>query len=998
MGALGGRPRDGRLGRLEGAVPRFFNAALLGWRKLNEQRVRRSRPAEAASFGNSFGKREEGMRQIHVVAIRVILIGSVLLSAVGGSPAARPARAAWKPPSYTLFETGPVRPLALSPNRQTLFACNMPDNRLEVFDVTGKRLMHRGSIPVGMEPVAVAVRSEKEVWVVNHLSDSVSIVELESGSQGPIGRVVRTLLVGDEPRDIVFAGPGGNRAFITTAHRGQNVPYDPQLTTPGVGRADVWVFDADHLGDTLGGAPLTIIQLFSDTPRALAASPDGTRVYAAAFLSGNRTTTIIESSVSANGGTPPPHENHAGVPQPPTGLVVKFNGEHWVDERGTVFWDDFVKSSLPDKDVFVIDAMAHPPRQLPGPDGFFTGVGTVLFNMAINPKTGRVYVSNTDAQNHVRFEGAGASLPAGQHTVQGHIAENRITVLGGTPRVHPIHLNKHIDFSTCCGSTSSEENALSVSMPLGMEVTKDGSTLYVACFGTSEVAVYDTRELENNTFTPDLANQIAVSGGGPSGLALDERRDRLYVLTRFDNAISIIDTASKTEVAHVAMYNPEPPSVLNGRRLLYDASHTSSHGDTSCASCHIFGDFDGLAWDLGDPDNDEIVNNGVFTLPSEPFGVTRNFRPMKGPMTTQSLRGLANHGAMHWRGDRLNNTTPTSEQPDTGAFDEQEAFRRFNVAFVSLNGRDSQIPAEEMQAFTDFILQVTYPPNPLRHLDDALTPDQDAGRDFFFNSNPSDTFFSCNGCHILDRGGNVGLTDKPGFFGTDGRFSFESEPQIFKVPHLRNLYQKVGKFGMADAPDVILPGALTGESNDFMGDQVRGFGFLHDGGIDTINRFHSALVFVQRPEPTPDQPLPNPFGFPIGPDGNKLRRQVEQFMLAFDSNLTPIVGQQVTLTAHNYGVVAARLDLMMHQADTIDAPTGLPNCELVAKGGGRGYLYVGHGTFRSDRASEPFLTAVDLQALARRPKNEITLTCVPPGSGVRMGIDRDENGILDGDE
>src|SRR3989475_6414790 len=24
------------------------------------------------------------------------------------------------------------------------------------------------------------------------------------------------------PRDIVFAGPGGNRAFITTAHRGQN--------------------------------------------------------------------------------------------------------------------------------------------------------------------------------------------------------------------------------------------------------------------------------------------------------------------------------------------------------------------------------------------------------------------------------------------------------------------------------------------------------------------------------------------------------------------------------------------------------------------------------------------------------------------------------------------------------------------------------------------------------------------------------------------------------
>src|SRR5262249_50862442 len=209
------------------------------------------------------------------------------------------------------------------------------------------------------------------------------------------------------------------------------------------------------------------------------------------------------------------------------------------------------------------------------------------------------------------------------------------------------------DVWSCCRSTSSEENAVSASMPLGMEVRQDGSTLYVAFFGTSEVGVYDARELENNTFTPNLTNRIAVSGGGPCGLALDERRDRLYVLTRFDNAISIIDTASKTEVAHVAMYNPEPLSVANGRRFLYDASHTSSHGDTSCASCHIFGDFDGLAWDSGDPDKDEIVNTGAFTLPPEPFGVTRNFRPMKGPMTTQSLRGLANHGAMHWRGDRL---------------------------------------------------------------------------------------------------------------------------------------------------------------------------------------------------------------------------------------------------------------------------------------------------------------------------------------------------------
>lgn len=71
-----------------------------------------------------------------------------------------------------------------------------------------------------MEPIAVAARSNSEVWVVNHLSDSVSIVDVASSPP----RVVRTLLVGDEPRDIVFAGPtdGNNnftRAFFTSGQR-----------------------------------------------------------------------------------------------------------------------------------------------------------------------------------------------------------------------------------------------------------------------------------------------------------------------------------------------------------------------------------------------------------------------------------------------------------------------------------------------------------------------------------------------------------------------------------------------------------------------------------------------------------------------------------------------------------------------------------------------------------------------------------------------------------
>ena len=119
----------------------------------------------------------------------------------------------------------------------------------------------------------------------------------------------------------------------------------------------------------------------------------------------------------------------------------------------------------------------------------------------------------------------------------------------------------------------------------------------MAALGSSKIGIFNTAALENDSFVPSTANQIAVSGGGPVGLALDETRHLLYVLTHFDNAISIVDVEGQKEIAHLPMLNPEPASVTNGRPFLYDAT-TSSHGDSACASCHIFGDFDGLAWDL----------------------------------------------------------------------------------------------------------------------------------------------------------------------------------------------------------------------------------------------------------------------------------------------------------------------------------------------------------------------------------------------------------------
>lgn len=892
--------------------------------------------------------------------------------------------------SFTTFETGHVRPLAFSADGTRLYAVNTPDNRLEIFAVGAAGLSHIGAVDVGLEPCAVALRNDSEAWVVNHLSDSVSIVDLVANPP----RVVRTLLVGDEPRDIVFAGSDGNRAFVTTAHRGQNSVITPQLTTAGVGRADVWVFEADNLGHFLGGSPIHVVTLFGDTPRPLAVSADGSTVYAGVFHSGNQTTTVSEgavcdtssSNINANlvqgactiggqsmpGGLPLPHRDHQGAVRPEVGLIVKYDGAHWRDELGRN-WDNAVKFDLPDLDVFAINANANPPVQIAA----FPHVGTILFNMAVNPVSGAVYVTNGEARNEVRFEGPGNAST----TVQGRLAEYRITVIDGTT-VTPRHLNKHIDYNALPAPAGVKDHSLAT--PLGMEISSDGSTLYTVAFGSDKVGIFSTAEIENDSFVPNSADHIAVSGGGPSGIVLDEDRGRLYVLTRFDNAISVLDIDSRSEIDHIGFYNPEPASVVDGRRFLYDAHFTSSNGEASCSSCHIFGDFDSLAWDLGNPDDERIPN----PLPIKLRGVAELsgadvdfdfFHPMKGPMTTQTLRGMADHGAMHWRGDRAD-----VDQP----FNEFLSFLKFRDAFAGLVGRSVPISQADMEKFAEFTLQIFLPPNPIRALDNSLTPDQQAGRNFMTGSRRSDglalfdgTGFNCVGCHTFNP--------SQGFFGGDGEASFENETQILKIAHLRNMYQKVGMFGM---PQV---GFFNAGDNGHKGPQVRGFGFLHDGSTDTLFRFFQATVFN-------NGGTFNPVGFN---GGDAQRRQVEAFTLAFDSNLAPIVGQQITLDNTNGPVVGPRIDLLLaRNAAVYPVPgnPGSPECEVIVKGvvGGerRGWARVAPNTFRSDRAAEPLLTDAQLRAFAAVPGQPLTYTCVPPGSGVRAGIDRDLDGYYDRDE
>jgi len=867
------------------------------------------------------------------------------------------------PSSFVAFESGQVRPLAISVDGKKLFAVNTPDNRLEIFKVTEKSLVHQSSVPVGMEPVAVAARGNGEVWVVNHLSDSVSVVDTNTTPP----RVIKTLLVGDEPRDIVFAGTGLNRAFISTAHRGQNSPYSPtimpndpgEVTVPGIGRADIWVFDANSTGSSFGGTPTTVQTYFTDTPRALAVSGTGNNstVYLAGFHTGNQTTTVHDGAVcdggiftgpcvpgagpdSAPGGSPAPNSDKNSNLAPEVGLIVKLNDNGlWVDELNRD-WSAQVKFNLPDTDVFSINADTLIVNEA------YSGVGTVLFNMIANPVSGKVYVTNTDANNAVRFEGI---RPPGSttSTVVGNLHKARVTVIDPSQSsVQARHLNKHIDYNLNPAPSGVKENSLAT--PNAMEISSDGSTLYVAAYGSSKVGVFNTQTLENDSFVPSSSNHINITGGGPSGLLLNESRNQLYVFTRFDNSVSVIDTTNNTEIRHYNLPNPEPVSLINGRPFLYDANLTSSNGEASCSSCHIFADFDSLAWDLGDPEGDIKLN---LNNPG-PFGGTNQpYHPMKGPMTTQSLRGMSNQGPMHWRGDR------TAADSGGDAMDEAGAFMEFNVAFEGLVGRTGPLPTSDMDAFTNFILQVNYPPNPNRPLDNSKTPKQQAGSDFFFSA-PSTVGVTCNACHVVDPA--------QGFFGTNGLMSFEAGTQEFKIPHLRNMYQKVGMFGFPET-DSIFPNSGT----NHMGNQIRGFGFIHDGSIDTLNNFHNANLFAT--SATDNQNL-------------------EQFMHAMDSNMAPIIGQQITLNNPGNASVITRIQLMNSQMDA-------GNNSVIVKGKisntQRGWFRQADGTYQSDDAFVDPISEAQLFQLSATTGQELTFTAVPVGTEVRMGVDRDNDFILD---
>ena len=1065
-----------------------------------------------------------------LLSILMVVCGPVQLAFAHGSSGEAPpgyerlrnASKAATSDTFVNIETPHVHPLDLNAAGTKLAVVNTADGHVEIYDVDGSgSLTHVNSIPVGVDPVTARWRTNSELWVVNQVSDSISIIDSSLGivtdtlstyelADGDSDGDLEGVPNGDEPADVVFGDRAGTAVAIVSCSR-----TDTLL-----------VFE-------LAGLTVTDeIYLLGEDPRSLAINTTGTdRVYAAIFESGNSSTLIAAATGSSTfppatagrnknnhgdhpyaetgfaGGThavmPPPNDGSVGVnaingayeadgesilvsdilasgliDPPKASIIVKkdfADGDKWKDDNGQD-WTRYVTGDragesgrfsgwdLLDNDIAIqpLDAGLTSPT-------YATRQMNICMALNVNPagaNAGRVYMVGTEATNEIRFE----------PNINGTFVRVMLSITedDGTP-VALVDLNEeHLDAAQSGVGTAYEDHTVlqsernkSIGDPRGVAFNISGGTAYISGMGSNNViAVNSTTGARVST-----GHSIEV-GEGPTGLAHHPTLNRLYVVSKFDASVSVINTStvgSETVLATHDFFDPTPDFIKTGRVHLYGTHENSGLGQVACGSCHVDGRMDRLAWDLGNPAalltasvlptpaDANLVDvkgfgDGLILAPGGPNPPGRHnthvggdgiggsesnfekFHPMKGPMTTQTLQDIIGKEPHHWRGDR-------------------DGIEEFAGAFHELQGRDDPLGAGEMVEFKDFLASIEYGPNPMRLPDNTLpggpnrtdsatnknldmkgffsaptpwspksfsatgTPMEvavvgggNAWDGFFdFVTNQTDDNFRCVDCHVVPTGigsnafmNGMSLPFDSDFIdiplstlgnehhtltSNDGTGS----PQV-KNPHLRNLLDKEGYF------------LDQGTNNAGLVSSRAGFGFEHDGVIDGLARFLSTTAFSLNT----DQRLADMMAFNLAIPGGDF-----DMLLGLTGAPTAVippaspaheahagVGKQVTLDTGtpSAGDLAfinefigmaddGVIDLVVHHGDSVtprgwyrvdDSDAKVPN------------------TFQSDQG-DTANTLADILALIQ-PGVTMTFTVVAEGTGTRVGVDRDEDGLMNYDE
>ena len=950
-------------------------------------------PATRATF---VPRRLEGLWR----ALRPRVAAALLLTV--GSASAQDAWVNWESPH--------VHPLDSIPDGTRLLAVDTVGHRLAVFDLRGDAPRLEFEVPVGLDPVSVRAESNRRAWVVERISDAISVVDLTTGN------VVASLATDDEPADVVFAGEP-RRAYVSCSQSNALLVFDPT-------RLD---------------APPVRIAIDGEDPRALAVSKDGRQVYAAIFASGNDTTVlgggalfnidfppnVVNRRVGPFGGrNPPPNVRPddvrpddvrgdavrsegaregqgrsaravgpfdppatADAPPPPrVGLIVRreMTGR-WLDDTGGD-WTHVVGGpsaalsgrpvgwELTDNDVAIVDTRTHAVR-------YARHLMNACMALAVHPTSGDVTLVGTDATNEIRFEPRlrGKFL---------RVETARVRPSDGTSRV--TDLNPHLEYRS--STVPPADRRRSIGDPRAVAWNSAGTRALVAGMGSDNVVALDADGTRDTSVAP-----VRV-GAGPTGIVFDAARERWYVLCRFDNTVVALDARSLATVARVELFDPTPLAVRAGRARLYGTSENSGLGQVACASCHVDARLDHLGWDLGDPagsvaplaDANLAARIPALLASDVPGrGPFEPYHPMKGPMTTQTLQDVVGHEPLHWRGDRA-------------------GIEAFAGAFVTLQGKDTPPSASEMSELEAFLATITVPPNPYRDADNAL-PESLAlpghfttgrfgpagqplppghprrGLERFRTGKLDNHKVECVTCHTLPTGYGTDLQLVDGEFrptpiGPNGErhhvlVSQDGSTNVtMKVPQLRNLYDKVGF-------------DLTRTRNHF------GFGFLHDGTVDSLARFVNEAAFTLES----DQDTADMVAFLLAFSGSDLPSgsvgDVDEPPGPPSKDTHAAVGRHVTVASPPDAAQRAWLEQSIASARA-------RRVGLVVHGRraglARGWVRADDGRFQSDRRAE--IATLDELLEGATAGGELTFLIVPFESRSRCGVDRDADGIFDRDE
>jgi len=656
-----------------------------------------------------------------------------------------------------LYLSPQVAPLALSNDGTRLYVANTTSGTLSVLDTSNALApTPLAELKVGHDPTSVAVlpglvNGDELVFVVNHISDSISVVSrsklavVQTIQQLDSDGVTRT----NEPVSIAFAGP--SRAFVTLDEPNQ-----------------VLVLEIDSNGHA--SISPTRLAITAQAPRGLAVA--GGKLFVASFESGNQT------------------EFPTCFPGDPRGLVVNENDAARTDEGcefttellgginpatrqlqlGTVFKFAAVDpniggrvirdTDMPDRDLFVFDAQTLALEQT------VDTVGTLLAGVAAHElptlgplSTTRVYVPHTEARNEI--DGLGK--------LDNHLFENRVAVLnciGGacTP-------GQTVDLDASAAAAGLGQT---VPNPWGIAVSGDGNTVVVTA-AAADGDPGDGRPAMHGVFTLDRDGNVQGSarvGALPEGVVLRSAPSGgaqvAYVLNTADSSVSVVDLADPQHPATVGgalVVGSDPtPAPIRLGRIAFHSARGSTNKTFACGSCHPNGNIDQLQW---------VINTVVPPSldPANPI-VDANGQRAE-PRTTQPIRGLRNTLPLHWEGalaDPFPNPSdpnhpvnkfrqtfdPIGQDCDIDAVGEVGCVRHLVNAALSgpmcqhntpngceigegQNGPDgANLPGtlteEERNAMAAFQLAVAFPPPPSRRPDDKLSPFANKGvSDFFTN-------------------------------------------------------------------------------------------------------------------------------------------------------------------------------------------------------------------------------------------------------------------------